>query len=82
MRNLSAWNKATTAKLVWAVTTKKDVLWVKWSMVSISSIKTGGTTPQLITAGGIGRKYVQSRNYSSSAALPDYGNGKEETHIR
>ncbi|KAJ8424251.1 hypothetical protein Cgig2_007177 [Carnegiea gigantea] len=30
VKNFSAWNKATIPKLVWAVNSKKDVLWVKW----------------------------------------------------
>jgi len=30
LKNFEAWNKATVAKLVWAISTKKDVLWVKW----------------------------------------------------
>ncbi|KAJ8430486.1 hypothetical protein Cgig2_004679 [Carnegiea gigantea] len=28
--NMEAWNYANIAKLVWAVTMKKDLLWVKW----------------------------------------------------
>ena len=30
LKNLVAWNKAYNAKLVWAIATKKDILWVKW----------------------------------------------------
>jgi len=30
MMNFTTWNKATIAKLVWAGSIKKDVLWVKW----------------------------------------------------
>ena len=30
LQNLLAWNKAIIAKLVWAIASKKDVLWVKW----------------------------------------------------
>ncbi|KAJ8420531.1 hypothetical protein Cgig2_032925 [Carnegiea gigantea] len=30
MKDLAAWNKATIAKLTWAVAQKKEVLWVKW----------------------------------------------------
>jgi len=30
IKDYVAWNKATTAKLVWAIATKKDALWVKW----------------------------------------------------
>jgi len=30
LRNLDAWNKASLAKLVWAVAMKKDSLWMKW----------------------------------------------------
>lgn len=30
LKDLFAWNKATIAKLVWAIAKKKDVLWVKW----------------------------------------------------
>ena len=30
IKGLSAWNKATIAKLTWAVAKKKEILWVKW----------------------------------------------------
>ena len=30
IKDFTAWNKATIAKLVWAIATKKDSLWVKW----------------------------------------------------
>ena len=30
LKNLGAWNKACIAKIVWAITLKKDCLWVKW----------------------------------------------------
>ena len=30
MKDFYAWNKATIAKLTWAVAQKKEVLWVKW----------------------------------------------------
>ena len=30
IKEFTAWNKATIAKLVWAVANKKDTLWVKW----------------------------------------------------
>ena len=30
LKNLTAWNKASVAKLVWCVALKKDMLWVKW----------------------------------------------------
>ncbi|KAJ8424331.1 hypothetical protein Cgig2_003526 [Carnegiea gigantea] len=30
IKDYVAWNKATIAKLVWTVATKKDTLWVKW----------------------------------------------------
>ena len=30
IKDFEAWNNALIAKLVWAVATKKDVLWVKW----------------------------------------------------
>ncbi|KAJ8423397.1 hypothetical protein Cgig2_029107 [Carnegiea gigantea] len=30
IKDYVAWNKVTIAKLVWAVATKKDTLWVKW----------------------------------------------------
>jgi len=30
IKDLTSWNKATIAKLVWAIATKKDSLWVKW----------------------------------------------------
>ena len=31
IKDYVAWNRATVAKLVWAVASKKDVLWVKWA---------------------------------------------------
>lgn len=30
IKDMGCWNKALTAKLVWAVATKKDTLWVRW----------------------------------------------------
>ena len=30
IKNMALWNLASVAKLVWAVATKKDNLWVKW----------------------------------------------------
>ena len=30
IKDYTAWNKATIAKLVWAIATKTDTLWVKW----------------------------------------------------
>jgi len=30
LKNFASWNKATMVKLVWAISNKKDVLWVKW----------------------------------------------------
>ena len=30
LKNFYTWNKATIAKLVWAISHKKDVQWVKW----------------------------------------------------
>jgi len=30
VKNLNLWNIACVAKLVWAITMKKDSLWVKW----------------------------------------------------
>ena len=30
IKGYTAWNKATIVKLVWAIATKKDSLWVKW----------------------------------------------------
>jgi len=30
LKDYTVWNKASIAKLVWAIATKKDVLWVKW----------------------------------------------------
>ncbi|KAJ8433406.1 hypothetical protein Cgig2_029593 [Carnegiea gigantea] len=30
IKDLTAWNNVTIAKLVWAITKRKEVLWVKW----------------------------------------------------
>jgi len=30
LKNLSVWNKASIAKLLWIIEKKKDVLWVRW----------------------------------------------------
>ena len=30
IKDFEAWNKVLTAKLVWAIAMKKDLLWVKW----------------------------------------------------
>jgi len=30
LKEFAAWNKATIAKLIWAITEEKDNLWVKW----------------------------------------------------
>ena len=30
LKNLGAWNKASIAKIVWAIAEKKNLLWVKW----------------------------------------------------
>jgi len=30
IKDLYAWNKAKIAKLIWVITEKKDILWVKW----------------------------------------------------
>jgi len=30
IKDLSAWNKALIAKLVWAIEFKEDLLWVRW----------------------------------------------------
>jgi len=30
LKNLGAWNKAYTVKIVWVVALKKDSLWVNW----------------------------------------------------
>ena len=30
LKDFAAWNKATIAKLIWAVVGKKDILWDKW----------------------------------------------------
>jgi len=30
LKEFTAWNKATIAKLIWAIAEKKDNLWVKW----------------------------------------------------
>jgi len=30
LKNLGTWNKASIAKIIWAIAEKKDLLWVKW----------------------------------------------------
>ena len=30
IKNLDKWNVASIAKLVWAISLKKDILWVRW----------------------------------------------------
>jgi len=30
LKDFKLWNKATIAKLVWAISRKKDILWVRW----------------------------------------------------
>ena len=30
MKDFSMWNKATIAKLIWAIPKKNDILWVRW----------------------------------------------------
>ena len=70
IKDYDAWNKATIAKLVWAIATKKDVLWVKWVHGSTSRTKTGGITllPQIVV--GHGKNLLHQRSFQSRLFSP------------
>ena len=61
MKDFKLWNKATIAKLVWAISKKKDILWLDGCMEGTLRIGHGGITPQPLTIAGIGKRTTKSK---------------------
>ena len=58
IKDFKAWNKATIAKLVWAIANKKDSLWVKWVHGRYIREKDWWEYTPLLTVAGHGRRYA------------------------
>ena len=61
VRDIQRWNMAYITKLVWAITQKKDCLWVRWVHGRYLREGTCGIIPPKMTPAGIGRKYSKSK---------------------
>jgi len=75
------WNKATIAKLVWAVIRKKDILWVKWVHGRYSKHRPWWDNTPAQDSSGHWRRICQVKeDFKIACTNPLTWNGKEKSN--